>query len=97
MPGKQPMRGVGKVYDDDKFLAEVFYSLLILESSASEVGKITGNFSCLDTEQTLDTDQWLLLRLEDGSLFEFTVNITDPFSNQCYIIGFEAGEQPLAE
>jgi hypothetical protein len=97
MPDNRSVRGVGKVYNDDKFLAEVYYSLLILESSASQVWKITGNFCYLDPEQSLDTDQWLLLHLEDGHVFEFTVNVTDPFSNECYITGFEATQQPLAE
>ncbi len=97
MLGKQPVRGIGKVYNEDKFLAEVIYSLLILENSACNAGRITGNFSYRDPRSTLDTDQWLLLRLEDGSVFEFTVNITDPFSNECFITGFETSEHPLAE
>ena len=97
MLGKQSVRGIGKVYNEDKFLAEVIYSLLILENSASHVDRISGNFSYRDPKPTLDTEQWLLLRLEDGSVFEFTVNITDPFSNECFITGFETSEHPLAE
>lgn len=97
MLNKQAVRGIGKVYNQDQFLTEVVYSLLILENSASNAGRITGNFSYRDAEPELDPDQWLLLRLEDGSVFEFTVNITDPFSNECFITGFEASEHPLAE
>ena len=97
MLGNQPVRGIGKVYNENQFLAEVIYSLLILENSASRAGRITGNFSYRDAEPILDSDEWLLLRLEDGSVFEFTVNITDPFSNECFITGFETNEHPLAE
>lgn len=83
--------GMGKVYKDDKFIANVRYKLqirqefIVIKSSSGEgeipgLKEVTGQISVIEGERFLKLRSVLTLHLDDGRKWKFLIERIDPSS-----------------
>ena len=93
MAKQKDVAGVGRVYKGDEFLGEVLYKLNITNGKVPVVKQVSGRMLALKTTLRFQKGERNALRLEDGQMYDITIQFSDQMTGKYRISGEWARQQ----
>jgi hypothetical protein len=89
MAGARHVKGIGRLYSSKEFLDEVLYDLKITDGDLPGLKYVKGEICCLNKSELLTLGRTKLLRLDDGKVFEVTLETGDALKGKYKCAGNE--------